>query len=127
MKTFAVLFILFALCSLIFTPVFADVPIGQMLPLKGGVGIGSVFQNPGQLFSIIYPNALVISGIILIFVFVFAGFRFLNNPGEKEQIARAQSMLSNAIIGLILIFAAYLVTKILEFAFGINVFNPPEI
>lgn len=52
------------------------------------------------------------AGLIALFILLYGSYRYVMSRGEPEAITAAQSMLINAGIGLILVVAAYTLTRI---------------
>lgn len=50
-------------------------------------------------------------GIIFISLTVFAGFQYMTSAGNEEKTKKAVDLLKNAIIGLIIILAAWTITR----------------
>ena len=46
-------------------------------------------------------------GILLVLFILYAGFLWMTSQGNEEQISKAKGMISAAVIGLVLILAAY--------------------
>lgn len=86
--------------------------------------IGSVVP----LFQNIIQAVLAFSGIILFAMLVFGGFTFLFSGGDPKQVQKAQGTISNAIIGLVVVLASYLILKTIEVFTGVNVtkFSLPQ-
>ena len=53
---------------------------------------------------------LSILGIILLVIIIYAGFLWMTAGGNSDQVAKAKSWMINAVIGLVLIAAAYSIT-----------------
>ncbi len=49
-------------------------------------------------------------GIFLVVYIVWAGYIYASSGGEKEKLEKAKKMISSAVIGLILIVAAYAIS-----------------
>jgi len=49
-------------------------------------------------------------GIVLVVLVIYAGFLWMTAQGSEEKIKKAKGIISSAIIGLVLIFAAYSIT-----------------
>lgn len=73
-----------------------------------------------NLINPIISNLFVVSGIVAFFVILFAGFTYISSAGDKNKLTQATNMLNYGILGLVIIVAAYLVTKIIGTAVGIN-------
>ncbi len=100
---------------------------------KLAVDIGSSFGSPfgqtkgiGNLVSVIISNALIIAGIILLFFFVFGGISMMMGAGQDnpEKTAKGKQAATSALLGFIIIFAAYWIIKIIESITGLNILNP---
>lgn len=50
-------------------------------------------------------------GVVLFIIFLYAGFLYLTSNGEAENVKKAKLLLKNAVIGVILITLAYVVTN----------------
>ncbi len=97
------------------------------------VNIGESFGSPfgqekgiGDLVSAIISNALVIAGIILVFIFVFGGISMIAGAGQDnpERAAKGKQAATSALLGFIIIFAAYWIIRIIESITGLNILNP---
>ncbi len=101
----------------------AQVKIGETF--LGG-GFLSNLKDVGQLVSIIISTALVISGIILLFLFVFAGISIIAGSGNQnpEQMAKGRQAATTAVIGFIIIFTAYWIVLLIGRLTGINLLGP---
>lgn len=100
---------------------------------KLAVNIGSTFNSPfgqekgiGSLVSVIISNALVIAGIILVFFFIFGGISMIAGAGQDnpEKAAKGKQAATSALLGFIIIFAAYWIIRIIESITGLNILNP---
>jgi hypothetical protein len=90
-------------------------PIGK----TGGVGIA-------DLVSIILSNAIVIAGVILLFLLVFGGFLMIASAGQDDpqKAAQGKKAVTAAAIGFIIIFASYWIVQVIETMTGTQILNP---
>lgn len=104
-----------------------------MNEIAQGVNIGQQFNSPigntvglGGLVSIILSNALVIAGIILIFLLVFGGISIIAAAGRDnpEGAAKGKQAVTAALVGFIIIFAAYWIIQIVEIITGVKILKP---
>ncbi|MBU1062963.1 hypothetical protein KJ700_02205, partial [Patescibacteria group bacterium] len=49
-------------------------------------------------------------GIIFLILILYAGFNWMTAAGDEEKVTKAKETLSRAIIGLVIIVSAYLIT-----------------
>ena len=82
----------------------------------------------GVLISRIIRIVLSFLGIIFLVLIIFSGFRWMTSGGNEEAVKKAQGTIKTAIIGLIIVLAAYSITyfifKYLPFSGGGNMTNP---
>lgn len=50
---------------------------------------------------------LLFSGVVALFIIVWAGIRFIISGGDAKQIQNARSMITYAIVGLIIVLSSY--------------------
>lgn len=74
-----------------------------------GTGIGTADTGTdlptliGNLISVL----LSVLGVIFVVLVVYAGFLYLTAGGEDEKVKKAKKLLSQSIIGLVIIIAAF--------------------
>ena len=98
--------------------------IAQSIDLGQNFGFGKQeFSSPGSILSNFLPFFFSIVGLIILIYIIFASFKLLTSGGNKEELGKAQLMLSHAAIGvLILIFSFVLVQYLFE-AIGLKGFK----
>jgi hypothetical protein len=119
------------LFSLVFSFVFsvgyvsADGPILQPAP-SNKCGSGSSNCGDYKLSDIIsqvilFSNFLLgITGSLALGAFIYGGFRMLISAGESEGIKKGKDAIIGAVIGLIIVFASFLIIKFVMSAMGLN-------
>ena len=102
----------------------AQVDLGETFGSPFGQG-----QTLGSLVSIILQAAIVISGIILLFFFIFGGIGMIAGAGNNnpEQAAKGKQAVTSAVIGFVVVFAAYWVVRLIEVMTGVNFVTSPGI
>lgn len=61
----------------------------------------------GQIINV----ALGFIGILLLFYLLYAGFLWMTSGGEDDKVGEAKTMIKNAIVGLIIIIAAFSISN----------------
>lgn len=89
--------------------------------VKGKAGSPQAAQQIiGQFIGI----ALSFVGVIFLILVIWGGIKWMTAQGEEEKISSAKKIISAAVVGLILVFAAYLITsfvlKQLGSSFGVG-------
>lgn len=96
-----------------FTP---GVVLAQGFIDKVGGGVNSAaapagFQPGGPTLPVIIGNVigalLSLVGVILLVLLIYAGFLYMTAGGNTEQVKKAQQMIRNSIVGIIIIAASY--------------------
>lgn len=102
-------------------PLLSQVQIGRTFGSRFGVNLG-----PADLVSILLSNALVAAAILLFILILAGGFMMIVGAGSEnpETTARGKKAATGAIIGFIIIFAAYWIIKIVESLTGLAILNP---
>jgi hypothetical protein len=77
-------------------------------------GFECIFKNIAQY--IIY-----FAGLVFFFMFIKGGFEYLTSGGDPKKTAKATSVLTTSIIGLIGVIASFLILKFIGTFTGVNV------
>ena len=80
----------------------------------------SKWTNIGQIVSRLLIYIFPIAGILTFIFLLYGGFSLIFALGNPEKIKKAQGQITNAIIGFLIIFAAYWIIQILEIILGIQ-------
>ena len=79
----------------------------------------------GQFFSRILSNALslgfVIGAIVFVFMFLWGGVQWISAGDDKVALEMAKKRLTNAGIGLIILFCLFAIAGLVEVFFGVNI------
>jgi len=82
---------------------------GSLNSTAGSAGLTS--KPLPQLVGSFIAAALGLLGVILVVLVIYAGFIWMTAQGNDEKIKKAKGMITSAIIGMIIIFAAYAITN----------------
>lgn len=99
-----------------------SVPIGSTFFGKENSFLSQV-SDIGKLVSLILSNAIVIAGVILLFLFVAGGIGMIAGAGSDnpEQLANGRKAITAAIIGFIIVFAAYWIVQLVQALTGVKI------
>ena len=79
------------------------------------------FNTLGEIVSRVVNFFLIpISSVILLLVFIWAGYDFMTSEGNPEKIKSAQAKITTGIIGIVLLVLAFLIVKVVELILGIR-------
>lgn len=89
------------------------IPEGQFSGL-GGITIPGIV-SAGIRFI------LVIAALVSFVFLIIGGIKWITSGGDKEGTSQAQSTITSALIGLVVVFAAWAIMKLIETFFGIEI------
>jgi cytochrome bd-type quinol oxidase subunit 2 len=76
--------------------------------VKTEAGFSSI--SIGDIVATVIKGALSLLAVVFIILIVLAGFKWMTAQGNEENVKQAQETLKTAIIGLIIVLAAYGIT-----------------
>jgi len=65
----------------------------------------------------------VAAGILLFAYLLFGGFKYITAGGDEKAVDSAKRMLTNAVVGMIIIAFAYFIVGIIGKVLGIEIFK----
>jgi hypothetical protein len=74
----------------------------------------------GGLVSLLAKFSIGAASVIMLLIFIWAGFDFARSRGNPQKIAAARLKVIYAIVGYILLVAAFLITRIVANIFGLG-------
>ena len=74
----------------------------------------------GAIVSAALPLLFGITGFALFLFLIAAGFKYLTSSGDPKKLEAAKGSLTTAIIGFVLIFAAYWITQAVNYIFNLQ-------
>jgi hypothetical protein len=87
-----------------------------------GVGTGTNQSLlPSNIINTILPYLFVIAGLILLAMLIAGGFTIFVSAGNPEKIKKGTGMITSAIIGFLIMLAAYWIIELLQYTLGFNV------
>lgn len=96
----------------------ADATIDELFdgispPPAMNVGGSDPVQGLGKLIGFGINMFIMVAGIFLLIYLLWGAFDWISSSGEKEKITKAQSKITNALIGMFLVFVALTVFNLL--------------
>lgn len=74
-----------------------------------------------NIVSRVLAFAIPIAGLYFFIRLLTSGFAYMTSMGDPGKLQTAQKQLTNALIGLILVFTAYFIAQLLLNIFGIGI------
>ena len=84
------------------------------------------FSNLGKLTI---PNIvsggisliMIVVSIVFFFILVIGGLKWITSGGDEKAVGAARAQITNALIGLAIIFSAWAIIQLINALFGINI------
>ncbi len=74
----------------------------------------------GGLITIVITFAIIIAALAFFFMLVLGGVKWITSGGDKGKVESARSQITSALIGLVIVFAAWAILSIVENFFHVN-------
>ena len=85
--------------------------LGDLLKDTGVKNFNGLTANLGALISGFLNIALYLGAFMAFFWLVWGAFQYILASGKKEELAKARSKITWALIGLVVIFSAFLIAN----------------
>lgn len=97
---------------------------GDKIILKPG-GQFSAIQDltVGGIVAGLIKLILVVAALVFFFILVIGGIRWIASGGDKAQTEAARNQITAALVGLVIVFAAWAIAQLINTFFGINIFE----
>jgi hypothetical protein len=66
---------------------------------------------------------LLLAGVIFFFMLVIGGIKWIMSGGDKGSTESARNQITAALIGLIIVFAAWAIITLIKSVFGVDILN----
>lgn len=98
------------------------------IDLKKGAVVGGTFGNitnlsVPQLIGAGINFALIAAALISFFFLLIGGVQWILAGGDKEGTEKARKKITNALIGLAIVFSAYALALLVKTVFGVDIFT----
>lgn len=95
------------------------VDLAQCLKLSDSQQVSEVYTSPAFLVNLVVRNIFVVAGIVLFFMIILAGFKFIK--GGKDGLEEAKKVITQAVVGFLIMFSAYWIVQIIALITGANI------
>jgi hypothetical protein len=90
-------------------------PESGFTPL-GGITIPSII-------SALIRLVVVVAAVIFFFMLVIGGIRWIASGGDKAQTEAARNQITAALVGLVIVFAAWAILNLIKVFFNVDIFS----
>ena len=64
---------------------------------------------------------LIVAAVIFFFILVIGGIRWITSGGDKANTEAARNQITAALVGLVIVFAAWAIIQLIQTFFGITI------
>jgi len=89
-------------------------------PTTGNLNRLATLTIPGIISGLI-SLVLIIAAIVFFFILVIGGIRWITSGGDKANTESARNQITAALVGLVIVFAAWAIIQLIQVFFGINI------
>lgn len=76
-----------------------------------------------NLISALIRLTVVIAAIVFFFILVIGGIRWIASGGDKAQTEAARNQITAALVGLVIVFAAWAIVALINTFFHVDIFS----
>lgn len=87
----------------------------------GASGPNPAFNTPRGIISYILPYLMTFAGLILFVMLLWGGFEMLTGAANPKSQEAGKARMTAAIVGFLILFAAYWLAQIVERVLGISI------
>ena len=99
--------------------------LGEIGKLLCGVSsIATVGTRLNSVLSGIIGFLTIIAALWFLIQFIIAGYNFINAGGDKGRATEAKEKITNAIVGLLIVVAAWVIVAVIGKLLGLEILNP---
>jgi hypothetical protein len=93
-------------------------------PLPTIAGGGYKFPNLASVVSEALKYIFPVAGILLFLYLIWGGFDYLVSMGDPKKAEAGKNKITHAVIGFLIIFAAFFIVQITDYVFHLGVYTP---
>lgn len=64
---------------------------------------------------------LILVALVFFFILIIGGLKWVTSGGDEKKVGAARAQITNALIGLAIVFAAWAIMKLIGVVFGIDI------
>ncbi|OGV97156.1 hypothetical protein A2W24_00420 [Microgenomates group bacterium RBG_16_45_19] len=102
--------------------------VAKVYAQSGSVGVpqppGMQITDVGLLISRAVSVALMVAAIAVFVFLVWGGVQWITSGGDKGKVEEARGRITNALIGLAIVAAAWAIMNLVSYFFGVDVLGP---
>ncbi|MGI5841393.1 MAG: pilin [Patescibacteria group bacterium] len=103
-------------------PVLAQESI-PLKPKEGTTWTNLTGITAPSLVSGLISLVMLIAALVFFFMLLWGGIKWVTSEGDEKKVATARAQITNALVGLAIVFAAWAILWLINVIFGINILD----
>jgi len=66
---------------------------------------------------------MIVVALVFFFILILGGLKWVTSEGDEKKVSAARSQITNGLIGLAIVFAAFAIMKLIGAVFEVDIFN----
>ncbi len=97
--------------------------------LRPGQGFAAPLETLtfAQIVGAAIVLILIIAAIVFFFILIIGGVRWITSGGDKAATEGARNQITAALVGLVIVFAAWAILQLIQVFFGIDILGGLQI
>jgi hypothetical protein len=79
--------------------------------------------SPGRLIKVVIEVLLIVASVVFFVMLLVGGIRWILSGGDKTNTQNARNQITAALVGLVIVFSAWLIASIIGTIFKVDIFN----
>lgn len=105
----------------LFSTVFATEGPINLMPQGQWINLGTVTIS--SIIAALVIFVLIVAALVFFFMLVIGGIRYITSGGDKAGAEAARGQITAALIGLVIVFAAWAIINLINIFFSINILS----
>jgi len=89
-------------------------PAGETFDTLTNLTVGGMVSGAISLI-------MLVVALVFFFMLVWGGLKWVMSQGEEKAVTSARAQITNALVGLAIVFAAWAIMKLIQIVFGIDI------
>lgn len=83
----------------------------------------AINNDLGTFITRVYSAIIIVAAIAAFIYMIYGGVQWVMSGGEKEKLNEARGKITQALVGLAIVAAAWAIFKLIDYFFGIGITN----
>ena|SRR3989338_9075592 len=98
----------------------ANAPLNAVAVQGAGYGTTATFET---IVATVITTVLGLLGAIFLILAIYGGYGWMTAGGNEDKVSQAKKIITNAVIGLVVVLAAYAIARLVVEIIGAKVFK----